>query len=384
MSINNKLNDKNKNFISIINDIDDIFLNNSKNVILFFLDNLSCNILRQSASYKNFLKSHDAINVRAITSQFPSTTTAHVSGACLGKSLIKTGLYEWYIYEPKLDDVICPIKNSFLGDSERETLAEYIKLEDLLPKNTFYSNLKKKGVESFSFYEKELINTSFTKMMSKDSTLIGYNILLDIINPITTFSKKYNKTYSFVYYDKIDKASHSFGPNSNEVISEIEQLSNILNSIVNGLKANNEKFEIILTADHGQTKINKKYYLDNIINEDSLDFKIGRHTNKKLISGSPRAMFLHLKSLKGITEFKKVIREETQDNIKVYEVAELIEADVFGIPSKHFKARIGEILLLPEPNTSIWMKSLKEIKEIGLHGGATKEETEIPYYKITI
>ena len=44
--------------------------------------------------------------VSKITSQFPSTTTAHVTTALSDKRVDEHGLYEWFYYDKQVDDIV--------------------------------------------------------------------------------------------------------------------------------------------------------------------------------------------------------------------------------------------------------------------------------------
>jgi Type I phosphodiesterase / nucleotide pyrophosphatase len=53
--------------------------------------------------------------VSQLTTQFPSTTTAHVTTLHTAQTVGEHGAYEWYIYEPSLDRIVCPLMASFAG-----------------------------------------------------------------------------------------------------------------------------------------------------------------------------------------------------------------------------------------------------------------------------
>src|SRR3954469_12570769 len=47
--------------------------------------------------------------VEPVASQFPSTTTAHLTTFYSGLPVTEHGIYEWRVYEPSLDAVILPL-----------------------------------------------------------------------------------------------------------------------------------------------------------------------------------------------------------------------------------------------------------------------------------
>jgi hypothetical protein len=49
------------------------------------------------------------LEIEPVASQFPSTTTAHLSTLYSGLPVAEHGLYEWVVYEPALDALILPL-----------------------------------------------------------------------------------------------------------------------------------------------------------------------------------------------------------------------------------------------------------------------------------
>ena len=55
----------------------------------------------------------------ALRSQFPATTTAHVTTIHYGLAVEHHGLYEWNILEPALGELICPLMFEIAGGPVR-------------------------------------------------------------------------------------------------------------------------------------------------------------------------------------------------------------------------------------------------------------------------
>src|SRR5919106_6834173 len=51
------------------------------------------------------------LDVTPIATQFPPTTTAHVTTMHTGRPVGAHGLYEWHVYEPSLDTVVIPLRH---------------------------------------------------------------------------------------------------------------------------------------------------------------------------------------------------------------------------------------------------------------------------------
>lgn len=120
-------------------------------VILFFVDGLGWRFIErfQDAPFIKRLTRDGTLE--KLTSQFPSTTAAHVTAIHTGLPVGESGVHEWFYYEPLLDRVIAPLLFSFAGDKERDTLKSLVDSKKLYPNKTIYQALKKFGVDSHTF-----------------------------------------------------------------------------------------------------------------------------------------------------------------------------------------------------------------------------------------
>ena len=89
--------------------------------------------------------------ISKITSQFPSTTAPHVVSIHSGCPVGESGIYEWYMYDPKLDSIISPLLFNFAGSEERNTLQNAgLQPGDLFPHRSLYKELKTENITSLS------------------------------------------------------------------------------------------------------------------------------------------------------------------------------------------------------------------------------------------
>src|SRR3954467_15142399 len=74
-------------------------------VALILLAAFGMGFVRRHASHPLLKR----LEIEPIASQFPSTTTAHLTTLYTGLPVEEHGLYEWRVYEPLVGDVIRPI-----------------------------------------------------------------------------------------------------------------------------------------------------------------------------------------------------------------------------------------------------------------------------------
>ncbi|WP_455364591.1 alkaline phosphatase family protein, partial [[Eubacterium] cellulosolvens] len=175
------------------------------------------------------------------------------------------------------------------------------------------------------------------------------------------------------------------GPYSDEHRAELSALSLIMEEEL--LKKVDKKAVentiIILTADHGHLNVSPRdtIYLNNL---PTLVRSLQRSASGKIIqpTGSPRDVFLHI-------EHGKIDRIHSYLSRKLKKIAQIIKTEdalrtgLFGSgrPHKEFRARIGDLLILPDGNKTIWYKQggEEEFTLMGHHGGLSREEMLIPF-----
>src|SRR5437879_7619419 len=91
--------------------------------------------------------------ISKMTSQFPSTTAAHVTCIHTGLEVGQSGVYEWHYYEPLVDNIISPLLFSYADDKVvRDTLKRAsVPATAFFPRQTFYQSLQDEGVNSHIF-----------------------------------------------------------------------------------------------------------------------------------------------------------------------------------------------------------------------------------------
>ena len=375
-----------KNFINIINSIkhnyginDGITLENKKikkvllnkeKVVFILVDAFGWKFYKGIREDSKFFKEIRKYGIEEkITSQFPSTTTAHVTSVVTGKDVSTHGFFEWFTYDSKIDEVFTP----FLFDYEGK--------EEILPKDNLFKELKENGVCSTIITPNYINNSYYSRELFKDGKVKGYDSVEEMFDILLQGIKKdKGKNFYYIYYPQIDSIGHEYGMSSYKAYFEINNFIKALDNFYNNvLDEGVNEGTFILSADHGQMEIKDKIYLNELI-PNIEEYMIKDSKGKSIVPvGYNRDMFLYIKE-EFETYVYQFLKEKLKDKGEIYLVKDLIDKGIFINPSETFLSRVGNIVIIPYDGYGVWWyeKGKYEISLKGSHGGLTKDEMEIP------
>ncbi|GCF10690.1 alkaline phosphatase family protein [Dictyobacter arantiisoli] len=364
-------------------------------VIFFFIDAFGWRFFEKYAEkyevLQTFLKQGV---VSKLTSQFPSTTAAHVTCIHTGLDVGQSGIYEWNYYEPLVNDIISPLTFSYSGDKyTRDTVKQSgIPATAFFPKKTFYQTLHEQGVASHILQYQAYTPSTYSDIVFRGAQVHPYETLNEAFRDLTellTLPQK-QPTYYFLYFDRIDATCHNYGPSSKQLDEAVDNCFQLMNqSFLQKVKPNGGKTLLMLTADHGQVEVNPRntYYLNQQMPTINRYLKTNSRGHVLAPAGSARDMFLHIKDEyveKVITE----LRQRLTNRADVYKTEDLIAQHFFGTqpPSRTFMERIGNVVILPYKRETVWWyeESKFNMHFQGHHGGLTPEEMEIPLLALAL
>jgi predicted AlkP superfamily pyrophosphatase or phosphodiesterase len=330
--------------------------------------------------------------VEKLTSQFPSTTAAHVTTIHTGLTVGESGVFEWFYYEPQLDRMIAPLLFSFAGDKERETLkAAGVDAKRLFPVGIFYADLKKLGVESHVFGIRDYTPSIYSNAVMQGADLRRFNTIPEaLINLGLLLEKQTSPTYINLYFDKIDSLCHEYGPTAPQTEAEIEAFLLVMENFFERTFARKKRVLFMMTADHGASETDPQTTI--FLNTDARFAGIERFlkTNRNgeylVPAGSPRDMFLYIKE-DLLDEAQTFLASRLEGKAEVVQVSELITQGYFGADiSAEFRARVGNLVILPYRFESVWwyVKDKFEQNYYGHHGGLTPQEMEIALFTCAV
>ncbi|WP_424357095.1 alkaline phosphatase family protein [Methanocella sp. MCL-LM] len=327
-----------------------------------------------------------------LATQFPSTTACNVTTVNTGLSVLQHGLYEWFYYEPKADDIIAPLLYAYAREqSVRDSLKRdtNVRPAEIYPAGSLYQKLSSHGVKGYAFQNNEYARSTFSDLIFKPATVGGFESTADGLAALAkAILAETEKAYFYFYYDGIDSALHHYGPGSEQVAATFTQFLTDLEevfwrAISSAGKDKAGKVVFILTADHGQTSIDpaRTIYLNREFPEIEGYMRRNRAGRVMAPAGSCRDMFLYVRE-ECLDDAFSLLQEKLDGRAVVCCTTDLISGGYFGAgePSEALGGRLGNLVILPLQGESVWWyeKDVFEVTFKGHHGGLTRDEMEIP------
>jgi hypothetical protein len=355
--------------------------------ILFLIDGFGWEFFQGFASKYPFLNRFIEEGVASkISSEFPSTTAAHITSINTGQEVGETGIYEWFYYEPLVDKMIAPLLFSTAGDHESGTLLkEGAKVAEIFPFETIYQKLAKKGVHSIAMQQESIAHSPYSQALLAGADIFPFTHFPEMLGHLANLCKKPFKspTYIFVYLGDIDSAGHRHGVTSPQFADAIDGCWNAIEEhFWQKLPSCPNKIALLCTADHGMAPVHPKTTI--LLNQvcPSLPSMIKKNRTGSLLvpAGSCRDFFMHIEE-EYLGEAQAILKKQLKGVADVVKVSELLSEGFFGSkpPSQRLKERIGNLVVLPYLNESVfWWFEKHRLEQhfYAAHGGLTPNEME--------
>jgi len=355
-------------------------------VVLFLIDAFGWTFFEKNLDKYPFLSRFVKEGIASkITSQFPSTTAAHVTTIHSGEEVGQTGIYEWFYYEPKVDRMIAPLLFSLAGDKVVGSLEKTgITPKEIFPTKTIYQKLKKQKIDSYILQQESIVNSHYSRTLGLGAHPLSYQRFEDGLKTVAEAanSRTTGPSYFLVYFPDIDSKGHRNGVDSKEFEAAIEHCMMALEThFFQKIKNPSKKIAYLVTADHGMVTVNPKttIYLNKEIPSLAKTIKQNRKGQMLVPAGSCRDFFMHIQNDK-LTDVQNLLSKHLEGKAECYKTKDLIDAGLFGSKpvSDLFLERVGNLVVLPYENEGVWWyeKGRFEQHFYAAHGGLTRKEME--------
>lgn len=362
-----------------------IDLSGVENVVLLVADGLGMNEWRRQEQAGLVRDLSLRGSVKEITTVFPSTTAAALTTLATGLTPQEHALPEWFVYMKEVNSVVVTLPFSFMGDRGRETLRGHMRPTALFRGTPIFKRLRESGIEAHSLTSRPLAETTYTKLVHAASKIVPYSSSSDMVASLRrTVESARGPSFSYVYWSHVDAIEHEYGPSTDESELEAASLSFLLHTgfVARLDKRVAKRTLLMVTADHGQVKVNvgDTLYLNRF---RSLTRRFRKVEGKRVTpAGSPRDVFLHLGE--GCSdEAWEFLRNRLAGRASVLKIEDAIQAGLFGLnaPSKKFRDRAGDLLILAHGTGTVWYRGGRgyNLNLRGLHGGLSEDEMMVPF-----
>ena len=359
-----------------------------RRVVTLFVDAFGWRFFERFQDHPLLRRFANACSATKLTSQFPSTTSAHVTTLYTGLPVGQHGVYEWFYYEPQVDRMIAPLLFSYAGDADRESLQQAgVEGPAILPSGQVSRALAAQGVRSYLVQPREFFNSTYSAQMGASARMIPYLTLAEGLATITqTLRNVTDPTWVVGYFGMFDALCHLYGPNAAQSDAELEAILTLIERwLVRDLLGKLDDTLLMIIADHGQieTDPTRILYLDQTSAFARLRPLLRTNQRGEFLApaGSCRDFFVHAQA-EHLDEAQAVLTGIVRERAEVRRVDAMIEQGYFGPDgvSAQFQSRVGNLVVLPFAGESVYWLGDGRFKQkyYGHHGGLTPQEMEIP------
>jgi hypothetical protein len=279
------------------------------------------------------------------------------------------GLTGWHIYFRELGAILAVLPGLPryggvpLGQAGIDTKA--------LHKHTPFS--EKIAYDSVMLSPAYIADSDFNRAHLGRARLVKHRSLPELTRQIAELLRTGDERYLYAYWSELDSIGHQSGIWSKEAKRHLLEIDQAFSYLLAQCRGSDSL--IIICADHGQVDTGPA---DRI----SLDDHPALLEMLSLpLCGEPRAAYCYLRP--GCEQaFDAYVKSEFEGRAVAYPSTELLENHWFGLGTPHAQLpwRIGDRLLLMQDNYIIkdWLVQEKRYELIGVHGGVSQDEMEVP------
>ncbi len=353
-----------------------------EHVVLVYFDAFGWQSYERHAEHPLLEHARNQGQASKLTSQFPSTTAAHMTTIHTGLPVGVHGVYEWFTFLPKANRIIAPLLFSFAGDAFPNTLlAHGVSADDVFPEGDFYPTLSDAQITAHVALPLEVAASTPGQMLLRHAAVHPFSDIADGVAALGNALAETERGYGFVYLPEVDTAMHKYGPHDPQVERLIDETLTVLEqSLLRG--AMPEGTLVLITADHGMAAIEpeRSLYVNELWPEIVDHLGTGADGRPLAPAGSSRDLFLHTRP-ESHDRARTKLQALLDGRAEVRSVTELIQQGVFGPAiSDRFRDQVGDLVVLPYSGEAVYWNEPPRFTQPyhGQHGGLTHAEMEIP------
>ena len=353
-----------------------------EHVVIVYFDAFGWQSYERHVEHPLLAHARDEGHASKLTSQFPSTTAAHMTTIHTGLPVGVHGVYEWFTFLPKVNRIIAPLLFSFAGDAFPNTLlANGVSAGDVFPDGDFYPALSDARIAAHVALPPEVAASTPGQMLLRHAAVHPFSDIADGVAALGNALAQSERGYGFLYLPEVDAAMHKLGPHHPQVEQLIDETLTVLErSLLHGSMP--EGTLVLITADHGMAAVDpeRSLYVNELWPEIVDRLERGADGRPLAPAGSSRDLFLHTRP-GSHDEVRATLQTLLDGRAEAHAVIDLVEQGIFGpAVSERFREQVGDIVVLPYPGEAVYWNEPPRFTQPyhGQHGGLSDAEMEIP------
>lgn len=353
----------------------------TKRVILILLDSLGWELYQREHQKLDWFVNRLATEDK-ITTVFPSTTVAALSSLWTGHAPAQHGLVGLRLFFHHMGVLGQTISfGPAFSRMPGAMLDAGLDAQQFLAVPGFAEQLRAAGISSFSLKSHHIVRSALSLMHDRGITRqFGFHSLVDMFVQLCQLLEERagQPMYAALYWPAIDTICHFRGPDHPAAGAELVASLNLLKSeVLDRLSpAARKETVFVITGDHGH--VSTPYELaipvqDHPVLEEMLLMRP---------AGEPRTPYLYARQgcQKAMADY---LNDHLDQALVAYPASQVLSSGFLG-PKPHapdVARRLGDVVVMMRKGYTLL--SRKEAAEtdrfVGLHGGMTREEMEIPW-----
>lgn len=246
---------------------------------------------------------------------------------------------------------------------------------------SLYARLGDHGIASHALLRDKYAGSAYNSVAQVGAKIVRYSSAPDMLVHLRQrLATAKGQSYFYVYWDEVDHLSHVYEPHSEPYLAELNGLSHLLQTefLDKVDRKTAEETVLLVTADHGHVVMKPEETL--YLNEwPEVTSALATSPAGKTIHpwGNTRDVFLKIRD-ETVEETIAFLSDKLAGKARVVRSQKEADKGLFGIGHEHpqFRKRIGNVLILPYENFTVWYQhpGQEKSKHRGMHGGLSREE----------
>ena len=357
-------------------------------VVIVYFDAFGWQWYERHAEHPLLEHAREHGQVSKLTSQFPSTTAAHMTTIHTGLPVGVHGVYEWFTFLPKVNRIIAPLLFSFAGDALPNTLlAHGVSAGDVFPDGDFYPTLSDAGIAAHVALPLAIAASTPGGMLLRHAAVHPFSDIADGVAALGNALAETDRGYGFVYLSgRRHRDAQARPRRSRGRAADRRDAHRPRSEPASRTPARGDARPDHRRPRHGGDRPERSLYVNELWPEIVDHLEIGGDGRPLAPAGSSRDLFLHTRP-GSHDHVRTTLQTLLEGRAEVHGVAELIEQGIFGpAVSERFRDRVGDLVVLAYPGEAVYWNDPPRFTQPyhGQHGGLTHAEMEIPLVALVI